>query len=677
MDDGYAVGPKDLVREATGVFAQEVREACGLELEWSKTEVFSWDGLLPTGFPEGVTVAGEEVVEGVFQPGFLCYGQPVGSSEYVTSHLWKRAQKIVKDAKKTVDVLAGEKQAIWASLKWSISQRFDYWLKLSYPSDIRPVAAWLDGELWSVLEAAVGCHIPRGEEGRGWETVVQVPVVGMDGHSFASWVTRLPVKQGGMGLRSLEETSKVAFLGAVEQTIPSFSSQEALCPQVTQFVGGAESFGEAAAVAGVGRWAHMLNHGGRLGEEVRRVWEEVSLEATQGAAWLEEEIDGVLASQVEDFGDGCTSGASRKKIVEAIEQQRSKILNKAVLEYHDQEARPCWSWQDRDKQSSSWLVTITGLSGPEFAEAAATMLCLPSPACASRIGETVRGRTKIDLFGDSVRSATLPGDGFRKRHDACKDFTMKLIRNTGITADCEVFNLFAREIPQEGLARIDRGRTRQSMVPDYRISIPVAGGRVVPTLYEMKVVSSCRTRYKRNPKPEGRAVDRRAELLHAEYTTKARNTDQKFGGVRAGDIGGVERKLLSFPRVKGLVVGAFGELSEEYQELLKIMADSRMQQQEHQPGGRVGRRNRHSETQRLATITSQIRQQLSRVCVQSQARLLLDRLEGLGGGAGMAARRRAGVRFTERRMERERQAQLVAARQGRRAYRFGAFRLDA
>ena len=72
---------------------------------------------------------------------------------------------------------------------------------------------------------------------------------------------------------------------------------------------------------------------------------------------------------------------------------------------------------------------------------------------------------------------------------------MKLIRNTGITADCEVFNLFAREIPQEGLARIDRGRTRQSMVPDYRISIPVAGGRVVPTLYEMKAISSCKIPY--------------------------------------------------------------------------------------------------------------------------------------------------------------------------------------
>ena len=45
----------------------------------------------------------------------------------------EEAQKVVNDARKTVDTLAGEKQAIWASLKWSISQRFDYWFKVIIP----------------------------------------------------------------------------------------------------------------------------------------------------------------------------------------------------------------------------------------------------------------------------------------------------------------------------------------------------------------------------------------------------------------------------------------------------------------------------------------------------------------------------------------------------------------
>jgi hypothetical protein len=59
MDDGYAVGPKDVVLEAVKKFAEEVREQCLLQLEWSKTEWFSWDGVLPAGCPWGITLSGE------------------------------------------------------------------------------------------------------------------------------------------------------------------------------------------------------------------------------------------------------------------------------------------------------------------------------------------------------------------------------------------------------------------------------------------------------------------------------------------------------------------------------------------------------------------------------------------------------------------------------------------
>ena len=96
------------------MFAEEVREQCLLQLEWSKTEIFSWDGVLPAGCPQGISLAGEEALEG-FRPGFLCYGVPVGTPEYASSQLWERARKIVKDAKKTVEVLGGEKTGLVGS----------------------------------------------------------------------------------------------------------------------------------------------------------------------------------------------------------------------------------------------------------------------------------------------------------------------------------------------------------------------------------------------------------------------------------------------------------------------------------------------------------------------------------------------------------------------------------
>ena len=60
------------------------------------------------------------------------------------------------------------------------------------------------------------------------------------------------------------------------------------------------------------------------------------------------------------------------------------------------------------------------------------------------------------------------------------------------------------------------------------------------------------------------------------------------------------------------------------------MADRKLEELEAQTGGE----NRKSVSAQLASYISHNRQQLSQICVKSQARLVLDRLEGLGGGTG-------------------------------------------
>ena len=127
-----------------------------------------------------------------------------------------RASCLVKDVNSTVELLGGETQTLWASLKWSISKRFDYWCQLSFPSDLQPAAAWLDSQLWRVLEAAVGARIPQCEEGKGWECVLPVPVGGREEMSFASWLVRLTIRLGGWGFKSLVDTSLAAFVGTVD-----------------------------------------------------------------------------------------------------------------------------------------------------------------------------------------------------------------------------------------------------------------------------------------------------------------------------------------------------------------------------------------------------------------------------------------------------------------------------
>ena len=66
--------------------------------------------------------------------------------------------------------------------------------------------------------------------------------------------------------------------------------------------------------------------------------------------------------------------------------------------------------------------------------------------------------------------------------------------------------------------------------------------------------------------------------------------------------------------------------------------------------------NIQTMTAQLATFIYQNRQQLSRVCMYFQARLILDRLERLGGVTGEAARRRKNTVWLERKWEKERQA---------------------
>ena len=199
-DDINAIGPPHIVFPAVEAFGREVRERCLLHWERTKTEVFTWQGDLPPGAPDGVSLAGENI-NGVFEHGFLMYGAPIGSDAYCHHQLMQVAEGIVSDGKKTAELLSGERQSLWSALRCSISQRFDYWMQMCYPSVVEPVAEWLDQQLWKILEIATGFSIPTGTTNTAWDCVlpILVPVVGRSDMSFQHWVVRQPVKLGGFG----------------------------------------------------------------------------------------------------------------------------------------------------------------------------------------------------------------------------------------------------------------------------------------------------------------------------------------------------------------------------------------------------------------------------------------------------------------------------------------------
>ena len=236
MDDFFAIGPPEVLFPALERFWQEVAESCLLRLERSKTQVFTWSGQLPLSTPPGYPRAGT-MVDGEFLPGFLCYGIPVGTPGYVRHHLDVKVQGIGKEVQEIVKVLEEEGQAIWTIARASTAMKLDYHLSLCYPTDMEYAARMMDDILWNMLEKAALMSIPRVDEGRGLEHCPSLPVRRLQQRSYQDWMVRMPVRLGGMGLRSVADTSLAAYIGGLEQALPHFVGEGRLCPQLQHVLG--------------------------------------------------------------------------------------------------------------------------------------------------------------------------------------------------------------------------------------------------------------------------------------------------------------------------------------------------------------------------------------------------------------------------------------------------------
>ena len=197
------------------------------------------------------------------------------------------------------------------------------------------------------------------------------------------------------------------------------------------------------------------------------------------------------------------------------------------------------------------------------------------------------------------------------------------------------------------------------------------------------MLNACKTWYPRNQGPRGdltRAVERRANGLTADYSATARKVDWMYCGTprpppdQRGapqpprQIGPVEARLNSFGRVRGWVFGAWGESSEEVHGMVQRLAEAKVTRAATLPGHHPLFQSRAAQ---LSSQVAYMRRKLSFTAVQSQARLLLDRLQLLGDGSNEAARRRDRVMETRRAEARERRAQHVCLLQGRAIRRSG------
>ena len=664
MDDLFIVGPPDVLFPAMLQFWEEVTVSCNLQLEPSKTQVFTWTGELPHNTPPGYPSAGT-VVDGDFLPEFLCYGIPVGSPGYVRHHLSVKVQEVGREVKEIVRVLEGEGQSIWTIARASTAMKLDYHVSLCYPTDMEVAARQMDDILWTMLEKAAGLSIPRVEEGRGLECCPLLPVSRLQHRSYQDWMVRMPVRLGGMGLRSVADTSLSAFIGGVEQALPHFLGEGGLCPQLQPVLG------DMASPAS--RWRDLTRSGCRTGEELVWAWNTLRREATESCEYLGQDLAGPLDVVVEGAGHGCTDGSSRRKITTWLEDMRAATLTKALEDYPDQSARPVWVHPQLDKLSQGWILSLPGHNGfsqPELTETVARFLCMPSPVCQAKLGQPLNQHgLSVDPFGDNILSVTnIPGDHCRARHDSIKMVLNSFCLTSNIRAECEVYGEFRDLIPVEAMGEdmLQRGRGRQGLLPDFKLELPTPEGGHDVKLAELKVIGAVDSWYPRSGFSARRTRGMERSRLQGEYRRPLVKLDQKYHGTADGQVGPLQRRLDSFGPLQGLVVGSFQEASKDLHGLLEILTDSKLRVRG------LARGREGSEWERGA-ILNEFRRELSLVAAKAVSACLLGKVAKLGDGQRQAAKRRAWAKCEHERREASFKAHWYANVRGRGLLRRGRF----
>ena len=263
----------------------------------------------------------------------------------------------------------------------------------------------------------------------------------------------------------------------------------------------------------------------------------------------------------------------------------------------------------------------------------------------------------------------MSGDHWRTRHDNVKMALASLFAWAKVSHTTEVFGLFAPYISQQALSRYDRGRKRQGLVPDFRLTIATSTGATKTQLAELKLISCSESWYAPSAGGKVKATDKRANGLPADYRRKAREADQEARAASGAERGPVEQELEQYlgSGLLGLVFGVWGEASEDVHVLIDALATSRLNSQQRTRG-------RPGDKQELGSITAQIRRRLSQVVVKAQVECLLNRLHQVGPGSKAMVQRREWAAREDQLMKRERQAQWLRRTEGVFTLRKGAIK---
>jgi hypothetical protein len=228
LDDVYAICTPQRARPIFDALGEALQRHCGIGINHGKTQVWNRGGVEPFGFrdmgtPERPvwTGAAELVVD---RRGLKVLGTPLGTPEYVARHMHGLRQDH-DDLLRTLRTLP-ELQSAWLLLSMCAGARSNYYLRALPPSLSRLFAEEHDAAMLRALD-----------------TLLDTPGGTPEDRAWAAEVPRLPLRAGGLGLRSAVRVAPAAYWASWADCLPMIQARH---PNLAQLFVRALEGGSAA-----------------------------------------------------------------------------------------------------------------------------------------------------------------------------------------------------------------------------------------------------------------------------------------------------------------------------------------------------------------------------------------------------------------------------------------------
>ena len=163
-------------------------------------------------------------------------------------------------------------------------------------------------------------------------------------------------------------------------------------------------------------------------------------------------------------------------------------------------------------------------------------------------------------------------------------------------------------------------------------------------------------------------MDKRALGLSKLYLDKAQKIDREYCGTQPNQTGPLQQRLQSYGSLLCLVAGQYGDVSQDFHDLLRGLATSKAAHIAQIEGCPV------SESE-WGLLLHQLRRRLSVSIIIAQSSCLLTHLHHMAPGAKEVAKRRAAAKDREGLAQMDRRAHFEAHVRGRRLKNIGVLRI--